>query len=177
MQYAGFWLRLGAALIDFVVLVPFMFLYYYLRSISWTTAVVIQIPYFLLWPVYNIYFLGRWGQTIGKMAMRIKVVSLDGSQIGYKQAFLRHIVDFFFAIITKLSLIVALFSISATTLESLGWQECNKVLYDATPSWGFWAQHASIAWIYSEMVVLLFNKKKRAIHDFIAGTVVIRKKH
>ena len=30
-------------------------------------------------------------------------------------------------------------------------------------------------WIWSEFVVLLFNRRKRAIHDFIAGTVVILK--
>ena len=177
MKYAGFWLRLGATLIDILVLVPFILLYYYFRSISWTTAVVVQIPYLLLWPVYNTYFLARWGQTIGKMAMRIKVVSLYGSQIGYKQAVYRHIVDFLFAIITRISLIVALFSVPAATFESLGWQECNKVLYNATPSWGFWAEHASSVWICSEMIVLLFNDKKRAIHDFIACTVVIRKEH
>jgi uncharacterized RDD family membrane protein YckC len=30
-------------------------------------------------------------------------------------------------------------------------------------------------WIFSEFVVLLTNKKRRALHDFMAGTVVIRK--
>jgi uncharacterized RDD family membrane protein YckC len=28
-------------------------------------------------------------------------------------------------------------------------------------------------WIWSEIIVLLFNRRKRALHDFIAGTVVI----
>jgi uncharacterized RDD family membrane protein YckC len=29
-------------------------------------------------------------------------------------------------------------------------------------------------WIWSEFVTMLFNKKRRAIHDFMAGTVVIK---
>jgi uncharacterized RDD family membrane protein YckC len=28
--------------------------------------------------------------------------------------------------------------------------------------------------LYSEFIVLLTNKKRRALHDFMAGTVVIR---
>jgi len=29
-------------------------------------------------------------------------------------------------------------------------------------------------WVYGELIVLLTNKKRRALHDFLAGTVVIR---
>jgi uncharacterized RDD family membrane protein YckC len=29
-------------------------------------------------------------------------------------------------------------------------------------------------WVYSEFAVLLTNRKRRAIHDFMAGMVVIR---
>ncbi|WP_233080719.1 hypothetical protein [Rheinheimera soli] len=32
-------------------------------------------------------------------------------------------------------------------------------------------------WIWSEFLVMLTNKKRRALHDFMAGTVVIRKVH
>ena len=32
-------------------------------------------------------------------------------------------------------------------------------------------------WIYSEFIVLLTNKRKRAIHDYIAGTVIIKSKY
>jgi uncharacterized RDD family membrane protein YckC len=28
-------------------------------------------------------------------------------------------------------------------------------------------------WIYSEFIVLLTNEKRRALHDFMAGTIVI----
>jgi uncharacterized RDD family membrane protein YckC len=174
MQYAGFWVRSGACFVDALVLTPFLFLYYYLLFFSWTTTVVIQIPYLFLWSAYNIYFLGRWGQTIGKMATHVKVTRLDGSPIGYKQAFLRHFVDLALTIIGKISFLVALFSVSRVNFEISGWEARNALLRDASPYWGFWAEHALAIWILSEMIVLLFNKKKRALHDFIAGTVVIR---
>jgi uncharacterized RDD family membrane protein YckC len=174
MQYAGFWVRLVACFIDGLLFIPFTFFYYALRAISWNMAAIIQIPFFLLWPLYNIYSLGHWGQTIGKKVAHIKVVLLDRSPVGYKQAFLRHVVDLFLAILVQCSLFVALFSVSKDAFDISGWREVNRLLYDATPFWGFWAQHAVSIWFLSEMVVLLFNEKKRAIHDFIAGTLVIR---
>ena len=32
-------------------------------------------------------------------------------------------------------------------------------------------------WTYSELIVLLMNSRKRALHDFIAGTVIVKKKY
>ena len=29
-------------------------------------------------------------------------------------------------------------------------------------------------WFWSEIIVLLFNKRRRALHDYIAGTVIIK---
>ena len=31
-------------------------------------------------------------------------------------------------------------------------------------------------WIWSELIVMLTNRRRRALHDFIAGTVVIRRR-
>lgn len=53
-------------------------------------------------------------------------------------------------------------------------REVDRLLHAATPLWGLWAGYAQTAWLFSELIVLLFNEKKRAIHDFIAGTVVIK---
>lgn len=176
MSYAGFWVRSGALLVDGLISLPLVFLYYYLFRFSWITAVIIQVPYLFLWAAYNIYFLGRWGQTIGKMATHIKVTRLDGSPIGYKQAFLRHIVDLALETVYKTSFLIALFSVSRINFEISGWEARDALLRDASPYWGFWVENALAIWALSELIVLLFNKKRRAIHDFIAGTVVIRTK-
>ena len=40
-----------------------------------------------------------------------------------------------------------------------------------------WYQSVNIIasiWIWSEFIIMLTNKKRRALHDFMAGTVVIR---
>ena len=43
------------------------------------------------------------------------------------------------------------------------------------PSWYSFATITMNIWIWSEFIVMLTNKRKRAIHDFIAGALVIRK--
>jgi uncharacterized RDD family membrane protein YckC len=42
---------------------------------------------------------------------------------------------------------------------------------DATYAFRFWAGQI---WTSSELVVILLNRRRRALHDFIAGTVVVR---
>ena len=41
---------------------------------------------FIIGVGYPVFFNGRWGQTLGKMAMRIKIVTPEGSPIGYMRA-------------------------------------------------------------------------------------------
>src|SRR5688572_8653044 len=91
MIYAGFWRRLGGILIDGLLLggLGFPWIHFDSRSV----AVIYMFLASILGWIYQIYFHARWGQTIGKMAMGIKVVSLDASPITLRQAVLRSSVD------------------------------------------------------------------------------------
>jgi uncharacterized RDD family membrane protein YckC len=42
------------------------------------------------------------------------------------------------------------------------------------PKWLWWVTPLTTFWLYSQPVVMLFNRPCRALHDFMAGTVVIR---
>ena len=44
---------------------------------------------------YYVFFIGYSGQTIGKMALKLKVIRTDGTPVGYGRAFLREIVGKF----------------------------------------------------------------------------------
>ena len=44
---------------------------------------------------------------------------------------------------------------------------------EARLAWEDWPRIVGNVWICSELVVLLLNEKKRAIHDYLAGTVVV----
>lgn len=47
-------------------------------------------------------------------------------------------------------------------------------ILERAPSWHKPEQVVENIWVWSELVVLLTNRKRRALHDFIAGTVVIK---
>jgi uncharacterized RDD family membrane protein YckC len=173
MRYAGFWPRLWAIVIDIVVLAPLIAVGFWAMYTSRAAALAVQIPLELLFAFYNIYFVGRWGQTIGKLVLRIRVVALDGSDAGYVRGFYRHSVDLAFSTVSATLTMLALLSISSAEFDSLTFEGKMDLLAERTPSWSRFVDWLSLAWIASELVVLLLNEKRRAIHDFIAGTVVV----
>ena len=86
LVYAGFWIRVVAALIDATV-------------VSGATAALATVfggqandnpMHIVVWTVYDGLLLGWWnGQTLGKKVCGIKVISADGRPCGKWQAFAR----------------------------------------------------------------------------------------
>jgi uncharacterized RDD family membrane protein YckC len=102
-NYASFWRRCLASLLDNVVWVFFFFWIY-----SWILAgafeasdaagIVATLAFFSLWFNYFAFCEWRWGQTIGKNATGIEVRSIEGAdRLNYFQASTRNLlrlVDF-----------------------------------------------------------------------------------
>lgn len=103
-EFGGFWRRLGAYLIDGIILS------------------IIGLPIRLLAPhtyfygvsalISLIYLVGFWSwksQTPGKMAMGLKIIAADGSRMGLGRAILRYLGYFVSAIILGLGFIMIAF--------------------------------------------------------------------
>jgi uncharacterized RDD family membrane protein YckC len=172
MKYAGFWKRFAASFIDaFLTLIPCIFLLW-LQTVSRPLAFLSQFLITFIFYIYEIYFHGSSGQTIGKRNQNIRVVSLDGSPVSWKQAFLRSSIGLGLSILNMLSVMVALSRIPSEGFSLLGWSELtNKQAQLAPYNWELFI--IMQVWAWSEIVVMLFNRKRRALHDFIAGTVVV----
>jgi uncharacterized RDD family membrane protein YckC len=95
---AGFWLRLGALVLDTVVLgIVDAILGVALKSVGEILALVVSIGYFT-WLEG-----GRRGQTLGKQAVGIRVISFEtGGPIGYPRAFVRYVGRYVSAIVILL---------------------------------------------------------------------------
>jgi uncharacterized RDD family membrane protein YckC len=48
--------------------------------------IITMIGVYLIPPLYEIIFIGKWGATLGKMVMGVKVVAPDGSRISYARS-------------------------------------------------------------------------------------------
>lgn len=97
-KLAGFWIRLGAALIDAIIIGVVQFVLALI--IDRNTA---QGLGFLISAAYFTYFHGSTGQTLGNKVVNIQVVDAGGGgTIDYGRAFLRWIVSFFSGLVLAL---------------------------------------------------------------------------
>ena len=162
--YAGFWKRFGASLVDNFVLFPFGVILILLENIYVSSAIAVTVISSIFFAAYTIFFHYRYGATLGKMVTDIKVTLPNGSPIGIKEAFLRSSVELGLSIMTMFGELSAISNPDADQYQSSAsaWDGAIETIY--------WI------WFWSEVIVLLFNERKRAIHDFIAGTVVIHKR-
>jgi uncharacterized RDD family membrane protein YckC len=172
VRYAGFWSRLAAGLIDTLVLMPCMIIGFWAMSASKLWAVALMLPLNVASLAYHVVLHARFGQTLGKMVAGVRVITTSGAPISWREAGLRSTVDIALALVG-----LASYAFIVTRLPDSewthGWLEHAKRVKALQPDWARWAGYANQVWFWSEMLVLLFNERKRALHDFIAGTVVI----
>ncbi len=173
MKYAGFWKRFLAGLIDFFVLLVPILLLGWLSSISQLLAILLAFPLGLLYWFYEFSLHAATGHTIVKRTVGIRVVHLDGSRTGRSEAFRRSAVDLLFAVIWIVGTIWGVSTLSSVQFSNDGWLHQWDLIQNSQPFLFAWADVASQVWIWSEVVTMLFNRKRRAIHDFTAGTVVV----
>ncbi|WP_147534197.1 RDD family protein [Bacillus marasmi] len=106
---AGFWRRLGAGLIDGIIIsVPLTFLFgLFLSETSLNSAVsIIELLYAIILPVV-------WsGYTIGKKLLGVRIVKVNGERVGFGTMLIRTIVaGFIYAITLGIGVIVSAFMV------------------------------------------------------------------
>lgn len=165
-KYETFWPRFFASIIDGFVLWSMGFLLNYLLDSDIGFVIIFGsilnnfLPY-----EYAISLHGKYGQTLGKMVMEVKVVDFEHEEaIDLKQAFKRDMVPV--ALMTAAYLYTFIASFGA---ESAGFYSNFLNLVPL-----FFIGLLSFLWVLLEIFSMLFNEKSRAVHDLIAKTVVIR---
>ena len=122
VEYAGFWIRFASGIIDFIIL--FVVGIVLALALGGTPGTLLQLAVGL---VYTIGFWTTQGATPGKIAVGIKITTVDGDDIDVGRALLRYV------------------GYIASTLTLL------------------------IGYL-----MIAFTGQKRGLHDYIAGTVVIK---
>lgn len=133
MRYAGFWSRLGAGLVDFIVFAPLIALVIWVQGLSRTAAIALEAPWALLNAAYNIYFHSRWGQSIGRMVAGIRVVNVSGDPISWKEACLCFSVDLVLGAAQAASSLAGLSRNSPSEYLALSWTERAQRLAELSP--------------------------------------------
>jgi uncharacterized RDD family membrane protein YckC len=132
--YGGFWIRLGAKIIDGIIL---MILYMVIvmpltvglsvlagrgNSVNpGLTIALALIPYVINLGIniaFSTFFIGKFGATPGKMACGLKVISPDGSKMTYMKAFLRYLGEMVSGLTLSIGYLIA------------AWDEEKRTLHD-----------------------------------------------
>jgi len=170
-RYSTFGPRFWTGSVDGCVLWPIGFITSVLFSLNVPKglAALVIIVESLAWLVYTVVMHARYGQTVGKMVTKVQVVDFrTEGKISWRQAWLREGIPMLLSLGLlgwEVSLIMS-GSLTPSALDTGEALAANK---------GFWILTALPGlWFVAEVLTMLTNEKRRALHDFIAGTVVIR---
>ena len=183
--YTGFIKRVISGLLDYLFFILFTLIIFFVGYFTQITAknylLTINVLNILFQFIYNITMPQYFGGTLGKILFKIKIKKVNFDKIGFKEAFLRYLVQltwYIFHAVMNMIIIISTSDIIFNEFETFS--DLNNYIDSFIP------QPITIIgliivsiWIYSEYIVLLLNKKKRGFQDFLAGTVVIniRGKH
>jgi uncharacterized RDD family membrane protein YckC len=154
--------RFLAAIFDWIILASISYIQQLLPLNNINAVLCWIIFYSIFCYTYSIYCHYRFGQTAGKYFMNIKVFDISESKkMTFMQAILR---DSFGLVVLAYSSIRIIIELNSNQVDSL----------TAIANFNTNISNILGIWAIIELLTMLFNKKRRAIHDYIAGTVVIK---
>jgi uncharacterized RDD family membrane protein YckC len=135
LRYAGFWIRFVAKFLDGLILgvffmVPIIILAIRSQEEPERYAIIqllFQFVYIFANIGYNVFFLGKYGATPGKMACKLKVIVSDRSRVSYGRATGRAFAEMLSGMICYIGYIIAGFDAEKRALHD---HICNtRVVY------------------------------------------------
>jgi uncharacterized RDD family membrane protein YckC len=165
MKYSTGLKRFWAALVDGIIFLPLILIGYWIfkeprhiyAEFAWNAFLIFASALY----VTSLHY--KFGQTYGKWVVGIQVLDVgETRKLTLRQAVLRDIFAWILAITGTLYYGYLIFR--NNTEHSL---INDYAEFGNTPFWIF---------TLIELVTMLTNRKRRALHDFIAGSVVVRTK-
>ena len=117
----------------------------------------------------------RWYSSFTRLRNAVRSSNFETS-INWKNAFLRYSINVLLVLVTIPGEIYFLYLLPADNYLTETYVQIVNQLVTSSRFYELFSKVSialTFSWTFSEVIVLLFNKKKRAIHDYIAGTVVI----
>jgi uncharacterized RDD family membrane protein YckC len=170
IKYGGFWPRLGALIIDGIILSPITFGVTYFNITQWKSA-PLMLALTLLAIAYKPFMEFTYGATLGKMALGLKVTNLNFERADLGQVLLRNIFNIAPSLVTLV--------ISFSMYNDPDFQDVSGYQEFLGFSQGFVANQfvSGISSIIAivELIMILSDDRRRSLHDRMAGTFVVQK--
>ncbi|OAV45639.1 RDD family protein [Lewinella sp. 4G2] len=175
VRFAGFGVRLGSAIIDFLVMLPLVggITYFTIFSPNFNLFVAVSVLSMLYKPLMEGYF----GATVGKMATKIKVVAKENEPITMVQAVTRA-APWILGSLLNIYFTYQVFQIPGLE-DADGFTEFGLIVAEYQAENG-----STLSQIIQQVagwlplisaLVMLGNKQKQSAHDLLAETYVVYK--
>jgi uncharacterized RDD family membrane protein YckC len=167
---AGFWIRLGAYIIDILVFIPLGILSWW-NTVSLKSAaliVLVSMPQLVYKPLMESFC----GATLGKMACGLRVIDGRGNRLSVPRAYVRF---FLFLLWAGVGLATGLVGFSAPELQP---GATRAEAAEAVPLPLVFLGAVSfivMGFVLIDCVVAGFTPRKRALHDMLAGSFCVYK--
>ena len=128
MEYAGFWIRVGAWFIDYIIMaIASAIIYIPLTFMGFSSfdepagfaiiQLISTILNFIIPAAYESWFVGKYAATPGKMACKLKVVMSEGGRVSFARAIGRHFAKYISGMILGIGYLMAGFDEQKRTLH------------------------------------------------------------
>lgn len=171
--YSTFWPRFFAACIDASILWPVGLVFTVLFSFIPNTKLLLALSFLpgLIGTTYMVVMHASRGQTYGKAWCRVCVVDArTEGPISLRQALLRESLPAIIMFTSLAYLAYSIISVDRNDEETVSFQASISRIIGAI----IISTSAETLWWVIEVITMLLSKKRRALHDIIAGTVVVR---
>lgn len=197
IEYVGFWWRLLARFIDYIVVsvgsclifLPIAFGLGMMASASGGDSagaagvqlagqLVMNFLQLLIWGAYYTWMTGKYSATLGKLALGFKVINADGTKPSYGRSLGRFAADYllggliwFIVVVLLVVLVMALgFGGFRSLMESNSDAFAGGIAFGMIASFAVGTLLGSFPWWMAA-----FDQEKRALHDRVCATRVVRK--
>ena len=165
---AGFWIRAGATVIDYLIFIPIGILSFWntysLKSI--VVLVLISLPGLLYKPFMESFF----GATLGKMSCKIKVIDDNGKKLSLFNAYIRFLP---FLVLAGVSLASQLILFSSSQFQSVkSWTELSQAQQG---NFMVVISYPATLLVLIDCIMVAFTFRKRALHDMMADSFCVYK--
>ena len=167
--YATFWERLLALLIDGLIIGVITFPINYFNETIFKSFSLFVI-FALVGMIYKPFLEFKYGATLGKMVMKISIVTTSFEPINLTQAILRNA----FVLASNIyGIVLTLIIFSSPNFANVTtFTEYNALSVSFTSHWAI-GGYSLLTLI--DVICLLADNQKRSLHDRIGQTLVIKK--
>jgi uncharacterized RDD family membrane protein YckC len=169
VKFAKFGPRLGAFILDLVITLLILAPITFFNVMQWkSTAIFILSSLFII--CYKPFLEYRFGATLGKMAVGIRVVGYQFQNVTLKEELRR--VSFYLvpSIIQQIMTFKVYFSDELKSVRT--YADYNNYITQSNPSL-VWLNIIVFLLLVADIITVLTNEQNRSLHDLYAGTYVI----